>query len=147
MKEVNQTQIVPFTTAQMYNLVNDIEQYPAFLPWCGGASIVRCSPEEIEATIKISKGLFSQSFTTLNRLTINEKIDMRLVNGPFKSLEGYWKFTELSPQSCEISLHLSFEFINQMMSLTLGPAFHHIASSMVEAFTQRARQIYTASHA
>lgn len=142
MPVVDRSALVPYSPAQMYHLVNDIESYPQFLPWCRSSRIVARSDDQIKATIEMVKGPMHRSFTTCNRLQEPEKIDMRLVNGPFQRLEGAWQFTRLHKGGCKVALRLEFEFANALLRLTIGPVFNRIADTMVGSFCQRAHQIY-----
>ncbi len=142
MAMIHRSAFVPFTCAQMYDLVNDIEQYPQFLPWCPNTEILSRSEQEIKATIHFAKGALAKSFTTENRLTPNQRVEMRLLEGPFRQLEGVWQFESIAGQGSRVTLNLSFEFNNKLLAFALGPFFHQIAASMVESFTKRAQQIY-----
>ena len=141
MTTIYRTAIVPFSVQQMYDLVNDIEQYPHFLPWCADAQIASQSQDHMEATVHIAKGPWRKVFTTINRLVPHERIEMRLRQGPFRHLEGEWQF-QTSAQGSTVSFKLSFEFSNPLLAITLGPVFNQVAQSLVQAFTQRARQVY-----
>ncbi len=142
MPVVDRSALVPYSAEQMYNLVNDIESYPQFLPWCRSSKILARSDEQVKATIEMVKGPMHRSFTTCNRLQEPQAIDMRLVNGPFRRLEGGWQFTHLQAGGCKVALRLEFEFANALLRLTIGPIFNRIADTMVDSFCQRARQIY-----
>lgn len=143
MTTITQSAFVPYSCAEMFDLVNDIEQYPLFLPWCPSAEIVHRADDEIKATLYFAKGALGKSFTTLNRLLPHQRVEMRLVEGPFRHLQGAWEFQPASEKKgSHITFNLSFEFNNKLLALSLGPIFHHIANTMVEAFTQRAHQLY-----
>ena len=130
--------------AQMYALVNDITAYPEFLPWCKSSDIIESSDSEISAALDIKKGLLQHRFSTSNSLTPDAAIDMKLIEGPFKHLEGHWKFGMIGDnQGCRVSLEMDFEFSNRVLSSTLSPIFSQIAGSMVDAFCQRADNIYS----
>ncbi len=146
MTIIQRSAFVPYSAKQMFDLVNDVEQYPQFLPWCANAHIVSQSPDDMEATVHIAKGLWRKAFTTLNRLVPNERIEMRLRQGPFLHLEGTWQFQSL-PTGCQVSFKLAFEFSNPLLAITLGPVFNQVAQSLVSAFTHRAIQVYVAEHA
>jgi ribosome-associated toxin RatA of RatAB toxin-antitoxin module len=141
MAHIQRSAMVPFSCEQMFDLVNDIEQYPEFLLWCPQARVLSQTDNEIEATVYFAKGAIAQAFTTINRLHPHEKIDMRLKEGPFRYLEGIWQF-QVRPQGSQISLDLSFEFSNKLFSFALEPIFQQIAGTLVEAFTQRAHLVY-----
>jgi len=142
MTTINRSALVPFSSAQMYALVNDIEAYPDFLPWCSGSRILQQSEVEIEATVELSKGQLHKAFTTRNRLIKDKEIEMQLVEGPFKRLQGYWHFSDIEQLGCKISMEMEFEFSSKMMSMLVGPIFSQIAGSLVDAFCSRAKDVY-----
>ena len=133
---------MPFSNRQMYDIVNAVEEYPDFLPWCASSKVLSLTETEMEASILMQKGKLNHSFSTRNTLTVNEVIHMQLIDGPFKSLTGDWLFTSLSEQASKIELNLNFEFSNRLVGLLIGPIFTQIADSLVDAFCQRAHQIY-----
>ena len=126
----------------MYRLVNDIEAYPEFLPWCTAANILQQEEQTLVASVSIAVGKIKQSFTTANKMQLNEKITMQLVEGPFKQLVGNWRFQTIDEQQCVVSLDMQFEFKNRLVKHTLGHAFHKIIDSLVEAFVNRAQSVY-----
>ena len=126
----------------MFALVNDIESYPRFLPWCRSTQILSRTDDEVRASIEMAKGALHKSFTTCNRLQHNKMIEIRLIEGPFQRLEGYWRFQYLDVQACKISLDMEFEFANTVLSVAVGPVFNQIANSLVDAFCKRAVQVY-----
>jgi ribosome-associated toxin RatA of RatAB toxin-antitoxin module len=142
MTEIIKTTVVPYTPEEMYVLVNDIESYPIFLPWCTAAKILSQQEERLTAKLSLALGKIKQSFTTENIMQDGSKIEMRLIEGPFKHLSGYWKFNQEDEQSCQIQLHMHFEFKNKIIKHTLGKAFYKVMDSLVESFVQRAQQIY-----
>lgn len=142
MTEISKTAVVPYTTSEMYALVNDIESYPAFLPWCSTAKILNQQEEILTATLSMALGKIKQSFTTENTMRDGSRIDMRLIEGPFKHLSGYWKFNSEDEQSCHIHLHMNYEFKSKIIKHTLGKAFYIVVDTLVESFVQRAHQIY-----
>ncbi len=142
MASINKSALVPYSTAQMYALVNDIDSYSDFLPWCGSSELLSASEDEVRAVIEIAHGSLHKSFTTRNRLQKNKMIEMRLEKGPFKHLEGFWRFDELDENACKVRLDLDFEFSNRLMGMAMGPIFSQIANSLVEAFVKRAEQVY-----
>lgn len=142
MTDIKKSALLPYSPAQMFVLVDDIESYPLFLPWCKSARVFSRSADEVRAEIHIAHGVLNKAFSTLNRLQQDKMIEMRLLEGPFKHLEGFWRFDELSNAGCKISLDLEFKFSNKLMELAIGPAFSHIANSLVDAFCLRAKQVY-----
>ena len=135
---------VPYTREQMFNLVNDVDAYPEFLPGCRSASARPRGEHEVEGTIELAKGALHKSFTTRNTLKRPESIDMRLVSGPFRRLHGTWSFTQVEGGKTRIALELEFEFANRIMAFAIGPVFNQIANSLVDAFVQRAREVHGA---
>ena len=133
---------MPYSASQMYALVNDIESYADFLPWCSQATILEQTGDEIKARLNIAYGSLNKSFTTLNKLTPNVKMEMQLVDGPFKQLHGEWLFTQLGEDGSKVSLALEFEFINNLISMTMGPVFSQIANTLVDSFSERAHKVY-----
>lgn len=133
---------VPYTREQMFNLVNDVDAYPEFLPGCRSASARPRGEHEVEGTIELAKGALHKSFTTRNTLKRPESIDMRLVSGPFKRLHGTWTFSQVEGGKTRIALELEFEFANRIMAFAIGPVFNQIANSLVDAFVQRAREVH-----
>ncbi|AKJ95922.1 MULTISPECIES: type II toxin-antitoxin system RatA family toxin [Thioalkalivibrio] len=133
---------VPYSREQMFNLVNDVDAYPQFLPGCRSASARPRGEHEVEGTIELAKGALHKSFTTRNTLKRPESIDMRLVSGPFRRLHGTWSFTEVEGGKTRIALELEFEFANRLMAFAIGPVFTQIANSLVDAFVQRAREVH-----
>ena len=126
----------------MFELVADVESYPEFLPWCGAAHAESLTEDEDHATVEIAKGRIRKSFTTRNLLDRGRSIKMHLVDGPFKHLEGIWRFEALGEAACKVSLSLDFEFSNLLVEATLGRAFGEIANTLVDAFCKRAVQVY-----
>ncbi|AFJ46059.1 type II toxin-antitoxin system RatA family toxin [Shimwellia blattae] len=142
MPQISRTALVPFSAEQMYKLVNDVQSYPQFLPGCVGSRVLHSSPAEMTAAVDVSKAGISKTFTTRNVLTSNQSILMQLVDGPFRSLAGGWKFTPLTSDACRIEFHLDFEFTNKLIELAFGRVFKELALSMVQAFTSRAKEVY-----
>jgi ribosome-associated toxin RatA of RatAB toxin-antitoxin module len=126
----------------MFALVDGIEAYPEFLPWCKSTRILSRSEDEVRATIELSKGGVEKAFTTCNRNQKNKMIEMRLIEGPFKRLEGFWRFDALGDDGCKVSLDLEFEFASRILGMVVGPVFSQIANSLVDAFQQRAVDVY-----
>ncbi|MGX9418802.1 SRPBCC family protein [Vibrio sp. WJH972] len=142
MKQVSRSALVPFSAEQMFNLVNDVPKYPEFLPGCSGSKVLESSLNKMVASVDVSKAGISKTFTTSNTLNANQSILMELVDGPFKSLGGGWYFTALDEQACKVELKLEFEFSSKMVELAFGKIFNELTSNMVNAFTQRAKQVY-----
>lgn len=141
MPTIHRTAIVPYSPEKMYQLVNAIADYPQFLPWCKASTIISASEDEIRANLLLARGGLEKSFTTCNRLQKNKMIEIRLLDGPFHHLEGFWQF-EAVEQGCHITLNLEFEFAGKLLSLAFGPVFNQVANSLVEAFSRRAQELY-----
>jgi len=126
----------------MYDIVNDVAAYPEFLPWCGASHVVSQSNLEMVASVTIAKAGIRQTFQTRNHLVPGERIEMQLQEGPFKSLKGEWQFKVLNFEACKIQFEVEFEVSNGLLSAAIGPIFEHIASTMVDSFCERAKQVY-----
>jgi ribosome-associated toxin RatA of RatAB toxin-antitoxin module len=133
-----------FSVEQMYQLINDIVAYPEFIPDCGDSKIISEEQHEMIAGLLVAKGGLKKWFTTKNTLLSNSEVKMTLVDGPFKNLTGSWKLTALSEEACKISLHLDYEFSSKVFDLAFGRVFNSLANNMVQAFTQRAKDVYGA---
>ncbi|RMF20015.1 MAG: type II toxin-antitoxin system RatA family toxin [Gammaproteobacteria bacterium] len=142
MPEVNRSALVMYSADQMFSLVNGVEQYPEFLPWCGGTHIVSSDEREMVASIEVAKSGLRHRFTTRNTLMRPERIDMHLVDGPFRFLHGSWHFKALDEQACKVELTLKFELNMALGGVTLGPVFSQAVSTMVDAFVKRAKVVY-----
>ncbi len=129
----------------MFDLVNDVTAYPEFLPWCRSTRVWWADSEQVKATIELAKGHLHKSFTTLNRISRGEFIAMHLVDGPFKRLDGLWRFTAVGDGGCRVSLALEFEFASRLLRLAIGPIFIQITNTMVDAFVKRADEVYGGS--
>ncbi len=140
--KVVRSALVQFSAAQMFALVDDIERYPEFLPWCSGASVSQRNEDTTCATININYRGIRQSFSTENRKQFAQRMTMNLVEGPFRALDGEWLFTPLGAESCKIDFCLQYEFSNVLLEKLVGPVFGYIAGTMVDAFLKRAEQLY-----
>ena len=142
MTTINRQALVSYSAENMFDLVDDIDSYPAFLPWCSSAKVLSRDEDEVRAAIELSKGKLRKSFTTCNRLQKGKMIEMRLVEGPFKHLEGFWRFEALEGGASKVSLDLDFEFSNKLVAMAVGPVFNQIANTLVDAFVVRAKELY-----
>ena len=143
MKEIRRSAIVEHSAAEMYALVDDIESYPRFLPWCQEASVAQVGAKK-RATLTAGLRGIRQSFTTLNSNRPHEAIDMHLVEGPFRDFDAAWRFRPLTGQACEIAFSLRYQFASLALAKLLEPLFNQIADTMVDAFTRRADELYGA---
>jgi ribosome-associated toxin RatA of RatAB toxin-antitoxin module len=142
MAQVNRSALVMYSAAQMYNLINDVAAYPEFLPGCVGSKVIALKENVMTARVDVSKAGIRKTFTTTNTLTVDQRIDMQLLDGPFKKLEGGWHFVPLDDQACKIVLALDFEFSSKLVEMAFGKVFKEMVNNMVKAFTERARVVY-----
>lgn len=142
LESITRSALVPYTQQEMFALVSDVDSYPCFLPWCSGAKALSSGGDEVHARIDFAVGGVSKSFTTRNRHVGNEVILMQLVEGPFRHLQGSWRFEPLGDAGCKISLNLEYEFSSKMVSMVVGPVFSKIANTLVDAFQKRAVDVY-----
>ena len=143
MPTVNRSALVRHSARAMFDLVNDFERYPEFLSGCSNAELLERDEDHLKGRLTLSKAGMQQSFVTRNDLYAPERIELNLVNGPFKRLQGTWLFTPLGEDACKVSLEMDFEFSNRLLGMAFGKLFSQVAAQMVEAFTRRADQIYT----
>jgi ribosome-associated toxin RatA of RatAB toxin-antitoxin module len=142
MHSVTKSILLPYSANQMFDLVERVEDYPQFLPWCGGTEVHERRDGLVVATVRIDfKGLH-QSFTTENRHERPNRITMRLVKGPFRRLDGEWQFTPLREDACKVTFALDYVFSGSIISRVLAPVFDHIADTFVDAFVRRAEAIH-----
>lgn len=140
--EVTRSAIVGYTRRQMFDLVDAVERYPEFLPWCGGTTLMHRDQDTTRATILIHYRGIKHGFTTENAKREPSEMVIRLVEGPFRKLDGTWRFIELTDHACKVELILHYEFSSKLLARLVGPVFNHIANSLVEAFVSRAAQVH-----
>jgi len=131
-----------YSSKEMFNLVNDVDAYPEFLPHCSDAKIVTQQANTMTASLEISKAGIKKWFTTQNTFVDENTVKLQLVDGPFKSLQGQWHFRTLDESACKVELRLEFEFSSKLIELAFGKIFNDVAKNMVNAFTQRAKDVY-----
>ena len=145
MKTVKKSVLIWYSPEEMYALVTDVAAYPQFLPWCDHASVVTEDGTGMTAEIGIAFGGIRQTFTTRNQHKPPREVAMQLVDGPFSQLDGNWSFAQLADggeRACRVGLVLNYGFDNAALGALVGPVFDLIAGSMVDAFVQRAEQVY-----
>ena len=142
MPTISRSALVMYSAQQMYDLVSDIESYGEFLPGCASGKINSQNGDQLEATLEVAKAGLRHSFSTRNKMMPGESIEMNLLEGPFKHLSGIWTFTQLGGEGCKISLELEFEMSNKLTAATLGALVGQMMNAMVDAFSNRAKQIY-----
>lgn len=139
---IHKSALVKFSAQQMFDLVNDVEAYPQFLPWCGGSRILKREADFVEAELLIAKAGFHKTFSTRNYTDQGGRMTISLLNGPFSRLEGVWNFMPLREDASKISLDLEFEMSGMLANLAFGAVFNQICNTMVSSFTARAKQVY-----
>ena len=142
MIKVEKTVLVHHTAEQMFRLVDDVEHYQQFLPWCGGVEVHQRTDELTHATIHIHYHGLKQYFSTRNQKQFPERMQMHLHDGPFKHFLGSWIFTPLGDDACKIEFVLEYEFSNPILGKIISPVFHHIANTFVDSFVNRADQVF-----
>ena len=142
MSSVQKSVLVPYGAPLMFGLVEQVEAYPQFLPWCGGAEVHERSEGRMVATIRIDFRGLQQSFTTENLHEPDRSIRMTMRDGPFSRLDGLWRFTPLREDACKVEFSLDYVFAGALLSRALSPVFDQIAASFVDAFVKRAEAIH-----
>ena len=144
MRQVERSALVPYTPAQMFALVQDIEGYPQFVPWVSTAEVLSRSETEVVGRLEMERSGLREKFTTRNELMPPHRMDLKLVDGPFKLLEGRWTFDSIGDKGSRIGLTIRFEFANPMLSFMLSKTFEKSCAQLVDAFVARARSVYGA---
>jgi ribosome-associated toxin RatA of RatAB toxin-antitoxin module len=139
MREVKRSALVAQPPSRLFALINDIESYPRFLPWCTHARVQSRNESEIVATIGVKKGPLHGEFTTRNVLEPDKRILMHLVSGPFRMLEGEWLLTPIGPDGCRVELSMRFAFKSALSGVMFDHMFAETVGSLVEAFVTRSR--------
>jgi ribosome-associated toxin RatA of RatAB toxin-antitoxin module len=148
VKSVEKSVLIWYSPQEMYDLVVDVQHYPQFLPWCNRAEVLSEDAHGMTARLGLGYGGLTQSFTTRNRHEPGRSVALELVDGPFSSLSGRWRFAAIGDGSatalraCRISLVLKYEFSNPTLAALVGPVFDGIANSLVDAFVKRAEAVY-----
>ena len=142
MAEVRKTVLIERSAEQMFRLVDGVEHYPEFLPWCGGSEVIERTDTLTRARIDINYHGVKAHLATANAKVFPHSMTIRLVEGPFKSLDGTWAFTQLGDVACKIEFNLRYEFSSRLIEKVVGPVFSHIANTFVEAFVKQADRIY-----
>ena len=142
MQTVHRSVLVPFSAQQMFDLVDDVEHYCEFLPWCAGSKVIAKTAKGKVARIDIDFKGVSSHFTTKNVNKSPESITISLEEGPFNALKGKWSFKALAPDACKVEFDLSYEFETTFLEVIVGPVFNHIAHSFIDAFVKRAEAKY-----
>lgn len=143
MPVVSKSALVPFSAMQMFALVEDFESYPEFLPWCRSSRLISRTEEELCGELEVARAGIRQTFSTRNTFVKGERMDIELIEGPFRKLQGSWKFTALREDACKIELVLDFEFSGRLINSAFGKVFSQIANTLVDAFCKRAEEVYS----
>lgn len=141
-RHIERSALVPYSAGQMFALVNDVESYPQFMSGCVDAQVLASGENFQEARLDLRKAGIEKSFVTRNILVPDERIELHLVNGPFKTLEGVWEFRALNEEACKVSLSLTFEFESRLVALAADPWFEAVGNQLVSAIVERAKQVY-----
>jgi len=142
MAVVEKSVLIERTAVQMFELVDRVEDYPTFLPWCGGTELLERTDSKTAARIHINYHGLKAHFATENAKESPRQMNIRLREGPFRSMDGGWRFTPLGDTACKVEFRLQYEFSSRILEKALGPVFHHIANTFVESFVKRAQQVY-----
>ncbi|MEL7043447.1 MAG: type II toxin-antitoxin system RatA family toxin [Pseudomonadota bacterium] len=142
MTAIHRSALLPFSSEQLYALVNDVEAYPQFMDGCVGAEVLHADEDRMEARLDLARAGISQSFTTINMLTPHERIHLTLAEGPFDSFDGVWRFTALAPQACKIALDLEFQLRGSLLGAAAARLFDSVTGNLVAAIVRRATEIY-----
>ncbi|MDG2376124.1 MAG: type II toxin-antitoxin system RatA family toxin [Woeseiaceae bacterium] len=142
MRHVNKSALVPYSATELFDLVDDVDAYAEFLPWCSRSAVLKRDDEVVDATIELQKGSVSKAFTTRNLRAPGESLSIELLGGPFRHLQGGWRFRDLGEAGCKVSLELDFEFESRLVDMMFGAFFQDTCNSLVDAFVQRASEVY-----
>lgn len=142
MRSVSKSVLVPYAAAQMFELVDRVELYPQFLPWCGGTRVLAQGENRKSARIDIDYHGVRAHFTTDNVNHPSESIVITLKDGPFRHLHGEWHFKALGEHGCKVQFDLAYEFTTTLLGRVIGPVFSHIANTFIDAFVKRAENVY-----
>jgi ribosome-associated toxin RatA of RatAB toxin-antitoxin module len=142
MRRVDRTALVPYSPERMFALVTDIESYPEFVPWVARAQLIERTDHEVIGKLEMERSGIRETFTTRNTLRSPDEILLTLVDGPFRRLEGRWRFEDLQGRGTRVSLAIEFEFANPMLSLLLSRTFEKSCAELIDAFVARARSVY-----
>ena len=141
MPTVRKSVIVPHTCAAMFALVDGVERYPEFLPWCTRAEVVNRTAELTRARLQIDFHGLKTHIETTNRKQAPESMALEFADGPFREFAGLWSFTPLGKAGCRVELALDYTFSSRVVEITLGPVFGHITESLVDHFVARAEAL------
>jgi ribosome-associated toxin RatA of RatAB toxin-antitoxin module len=142
VNRVKKTVLVRHSAQQMYDVVEQVERYPEFLPWCGGAQILERQENTAVAAMDIVYHGLRHRFSTTNENQPGSMIGITLRDGPFRHLDGCWRFIPLSEHACKVEFELTYDFSSNVLEKMIGPIFNPIANGMMDAFVRRADKLY-----
>lgn len=142
MSSIERSALLPYTARSLFELVNDVEQYPQYLAGCERAEVLERGPDHVVARLHLARHGIRFSFTTRNQLVPWERVDLSLVDGPFKRLSGQWRFETLSEDACKVTLMLQFELANRLMGMAAAKVMRSVAADLVDAMVRRANDVY-----
>jgi ribosome-associated toxin RatA of RatAB toxin-antitoxin module len=142
MRRVKKSILVPFGAMEMFDLVDRVDRYPDFLPWCGGAAILEEHAGGKTARVDIDYHGVRAHFTTDNVNRAGESIVVTLKDGPFRHLHGEWRFAALAEDACKVEFELAYEFSTHLLEGIVGPVFGHIADTFIDAFVRQAEALH-----
>lgn len=142
MSIIHRSAVVNYSASEMFELVNAVEDYPKFLPWCKSSQVHKRTVNEVGASLELAMGAIHRRFTTCNRIHKDKIIEIRLIDGPFRHLEGFWRFESMAGLHSRVVFDLEFEFNNRVAALAFDAIFQQVANSLVQAFVERAEEIY-----
>ena len=142
MAVVEKSVLIEHTAAEMFALVDDVEKYPQFLPWCGGVDVHEKTDRQTSATLHINYHGIKAHFSTINQKEFPHLMTIQLSDGPFKALDGRWRFTPLGESACKAEFKLHYEFANKPLETAVGPVFNVIANTFIDSFVKRAKTLH-----
>jgi len=142
MARVEKSALVPFSDQAMFDLVKDVAHYQDFLPWCSESELLSQEGDRLCGRIVVERLGIRQAFSTCNLCDEPHRMELELLEGPFKSLHGAWEFIALREDACKVVLTLDFEFSGKLINAAFGKVFHQVANTLVESFCRRAREVY-----
>ena len=142
MPVVEKSVLIERSAEQMFDLVDKVEDYPKYMPWCSGVDVHERDEHHTVATLHINYSGIKSHFSTINEKQRPSHMNLKLRDGPFKRMDGDWKFIALSPTACKIEFRLHYEFSSRMLAMAVGPMFSYVAGTFVEAFVKRAQEVY-----
>ena len=144
MPKISQSTMMPYGQEALFNLINQIDNYPDFMPYCSKAIVKERSPERLLASVTLQKGPLHETFTTRNDLYPHEKMVLHLVDGPFKHLDGTWTFEPKADGCTLVSLNLDYDFDSFIVASVFGAFFKKAANDLLNNFHQYAKMVLDA---